>query len=166
MNMLSDAERCKLYKNLKRKLKPSSGWLCNNFLNIYEKEIFVEGDFIKVVKAFTDFLGSEKIKNVIVFPEYEWSQYETLYNNSPVIMNLSETKKFFETFLTNTGGETIIAEINNYYITDTSLNFEWIFTICHEEDFHLSGDQLFIKKAKNYFYEFPMHKNKDASKVI
>ena len=46
-------------------------------------------------------------------------------------------------------GDQIMYGADNYYVTNK--NIDWILTICHEEDFHISGNKKFVDEFKQKY---------------
>ena len=58
----------------------------------------------------------------------------------PLILTTEEIYDFLK--------KTIDFGLSNYYLSSSNLEFQWIFTICSEGDFHIAGDKIFVNSAE------------------
>ena len=148
MRHLNPLEEMKFRRNIKKTFGKRIGYLSNSFTKVFEKEIYIPGERDRVINTLIIFLAMRKINRVLVFPEDQWSYSGSSDNNSPLVLNTADITKFFKV--------TIEPDVSNYYVCGEELNFNWVFTICNEGDYHLAGDDKFIKSAAVIFSPFAL----------
>jgi len=123
------------------------GWLTNIFEEVFEsnyvtKRITQE----KALKILKNFLRDQNMKELIFFPDQSlgWISYDSRIKkeNDPISFeSINDAMMFLE--------RQILYGAENYYITNQ--NIDYILTICHEEDFHISGSKEFTGKFKENY---------------
>ena len=120
------------------------GWLTNNFDESFELNHIIKdldlGDALNIVEKF---LKNKDIRKIVFFPDSSgWEDYSGDEALKPIFFeDLKEVINFLE--------ENIFYGVDNYYIANEKL--DWILTICHEEDFHISGSKKFVEEFKQNF---------------
>jgi len=141
-------ERKEIEKKLNKKFGfKIIGWLTNGFDKVFESNYMTEK--ISQNKAFEilrNFLNKQNMKELIFFPDSTvgWHEYDSRIkkSNDPMTFEtVDEAMKSLE--------YQIFYGAENYYVTNK--NIDWILTICHEEDFHISGSKKFVDEFKQKY---------------
>jgi len=120
------------------------GWLTNNFDESFESDHTINdvdlGDALNLVEKF---LKNKDMRKIVFFPDSSgWEDCSKDDILKPIFFDdIKEAINFLE--------ENIFYGVDNYYISEE--NIEWILTICHEEDFHISGSKNFVEEFKQNF---------------
>ena len=97
-----------------------------------------DGNKLALLKRF---LANCDISKVIIFPDGSWQDLDEKNESLPVKFNtVKEAIDFLE--------EHLFGAYDYYVIYG---DFEWVLTICHEADLHISGTKKFVEEfKKNY----------------
>lgn len=143
-------ERKEIEDRLNKKLgfkRTGLGWIANEFGKLFESNYFTEKiSESKTLKILGNFLKTQNMSEIVFFPDSSvgWSSYSPRIkkSNDPVTFDTAEEAiKFL--------GDQIMYAVDNYYVANQ--NIDWILTICHEEDFHISGSKEFVEGFKKKY---------------
>ncbi len=140
-------ERKEIEEKLNKKIGfKRTGWLANEFDKTFELN-YATGEISqdKALGIISNFLKNQDMKELIFFPDgggIGWDNYSKDKSSKPISFETSEeAMRFLE--------DQIMYGADNYYVTNK--NIDWILTICHEEDFHISGSKEFVEEFKQKY---------------
>jgi len=135
-------KRSEIEKRLSRKVMlKRAGWLTSQFDNVFESN-HVTGRISedRILNMIGKFLKNQDMHDIVFFPDSTgWRLYWGEQEMAPVTFSTAEEAISFLRRAT-------LYCVDNYYIAN--MGIEWILTICHEGDFHISGSMEFVERFK------------------
>ena len=114
--------------------RKSFTWFVDEFNKLEANHVIKNVDLERSLKFLENFLQDNDVRKIIFFPGSSWLRKE-FYGKKPVVFDsIDEALGFLR--------KEIFYGTDDYFATNE--NLDWFLTVCHEEDFHISGSKDFV----------------------